>query len=81
GSGENQDAMTGMKNVPTFYSGAAYSEDDLFLSGYIALAIGVVFGAIHLIAWSYSFLSHAEQLLWRLSSIAIIGIPAVALAW
>ncbi|PVF91975.1 hypothetical protein CPB86DRAFT_666863, partial [Serendipita vermifera] len=39
--------------------------------------VGTVFGAIHCIAWLYPFPSHVEQVLWRLSSIAIIGVPAL----
>jgi hypothetical protein len=34
-----------------------------------------VFGGIHCIAWSFDFPSHNEQLLWRISSITITGIP------
>ena len=33
------------------------------------------FGGIHCIAWSFAFPSSTEQLLWRISSIAITGIP------
>ena len=35
----------------------------------------MVFGGIHCIAWSFAFPSPTEQLLWRISSIAITGIP------
>ena len=37
--------------------------------------VTMVFGGIHCIAWSFSFPSPTEQLLWRISSIAITGIP------
>ena len=37
--------------------------------------VTMVFGGIHCIAWSFAFPSTTEQLLWRISSIAITGIP------
>jgi hypothetical protein len=40
-----------------------------------AVAVSMIFGGIHCIAWSFSFPSHAEQHLWRISSVAITGIP------
>jgi hypothetical protein len=62
-------------SVPTFYSGKPDRHHDFWRSSFIASAVGVVFGAIHFIAWPYSFPSHTEQLLWRLSSIAMVGVP------
>jgi hypothetical protein len=41
--------------------------------------VGAVFGAIHFIAWSYSFPSHTEQFLWRISSVAMVGVPVCVL--
>jgi len=39
------------------------------------MVAGVVFGAIHCIAWYFNFRSHSELFLWRLSSIAITAVP------
>jgi hypothetical protein len=39
------------------------------------ILVTMVFGGIHCIGWSFDFPSHTEQLLWRISSIAITGIP------
>ena len=39
------------------------------------LLVAMVFGGIHCIAWSFAFPSQTEQLLWRISSIAITGLP------
>ena len=51
-------------------------EDDIdFSSVSGAILVAMVFGGIHCIAWSFSFPSPTEQLLWRISSIAITGIP------
>jgi hypothetical protein len=44
-----------------------------------AVIISIVFGGIHCIAWSFPFPSHAEQLLWRISSIPITGVPLLLL--
>jgi hypothetical protein len=42
---------------------------------YARSIVTMAFGGVHTIAWSFSFPSHAEQILWRISSIAITGIP------
>ena len=39
------------------------------------ILVTMVFGGIHCIAWSFAFPSPTEQLLWRISSIAITGTP------
>ncbi|KAI0059819.1 hypothetical protein BV25DRAFT_1828526 [Artomyces pyxidatus] len=39
----------------------------------------MVFGAVHCAAWHYAFPSHAEKLIWRVSSLAIVALPAVML--
>lgn len=41
----------------------------------VALLVAMVFGAIHCIAWSSAFPSYTEQLMWRMSAIAIVVIP------
>jgi hypothetical protein len=46
-------------------------------SFYGAIFVTMAFGGIHCIAWSFHFPSHTERLLWRISSIAITGIPLV----
>ncbi|KZP09486.1 hypothetical protein FIBSPDRAFT_759935 [Athelia psychrophila] len=37
----------------------------------------MMFGAIHCAAWSFAFPSHAEKLIWRIASIALVGVPAI----
>ena len=63
------------KKVPMFYSGKP--ENEAWIADLITLAAGVVFGAIHCVAWSFPFLSHTEAFLWRLSSVAITAVPVL----
>ncbi len=51
----------------------------------LVVCVGWLFGALHCVAWSFSFPSHAEKVLWRASSLAIViflffGIRPVFLA-
>jgi hypothetical protein len=69
------------KKVPSFYSGKPTDSAALTADG-ITLVAGVVFGAIHCIAWSFDFRSHTELFLWRLSSITAVptsfGLPLLS---
>jgi hypothetical protein len=40
--------------------------------------VGIAFGAIHCVAWSYVFPSHAELVLWRTSCIAMMAVPLLS---
>jgi hypothetical protein len=64
------------KKVPMFYSGKPKYNESI-IADLITLAAGVVFGAIHCVAWSFPFLSHTEAFLWRLSSVAITAVPVL----
>jgi hypothetical protein len=64
------------KSVPTFYSGDLTALE-FNLAGGAASLIGLVFGGVHCIAWSFYFSSHTEQLLWRMSVAAMVIIPAL----
>ncbi|KAF7979544.1 hypothetical protein HWV62_42142 [Athelia sp. TMB] len=67
--------------VPTFWAANRDSDGrDTVIADVIALLVAMVFGAVHCIAWTYAFQSHLEQQLWRASAIAIIAVPAEALA-
>ena len=62
--------------IPRFW---AYSTaKDVAIADIIVLGVGVCFGAIHCIAWSFSFPTHAELLIWRISSVAITSVPVYA---
>ena len=61
--------------VPTFWSGYPTANQGKTADG-ITLMVGIIFGAIHCIAWSFEFPSHTELVLWRISSVGIIATPA-----
>ena len=46
-----------------------------FTAGGIVLGVGVCFGAIHCTSWNFSFPTHIELLMWRISSVAITAVP------
>ncbi|KAK0430523.1 hypothetical protein EV421DRAFT_1721499 [Armillaria borealis] len=52
---------------------ASYSDmGDIWVCLVSIVVVGSVFGAIHCAAWSFSFPSHAEKILWRFSSVAVL---------
>ena len=59
--------------VPMFWANSAV--DEQIAADLITLGVGVCFGAIHCIAWYFSFPTHIELLMWRISSIAITAVP------
>ncbi|KAI0059813.1 hypothetical protein BV25DRAFT_1025789 [Artomyces pyxidatus] len=75
------------RHVPTFYGGGTYIKPPLVGgSGYnhisadaIALVFAMVFGAVHCAVWQYPFPSVAERHIWRVSSLAIVALPAAML--
>ena len=74
-----QDAATNLsetKHVPIFYAGRP-SNPQRVLASVMALAVAMIFGTIHCMAWSSPFPSFIEQCLWRISSIAILGEPGI----
>ncbi|KAI0062797.1 hypothetical protein BV25DRAFT_1915917 [Artomyces pyxidatus] len=65
--------------VPTFYGGGTNSDLNDTYADVIASGAAMVFGAVHCAAWNYAFPSRAEQLLWRISSVAIVVLPGAML--
>ena len=59
--------------VPIFWANSA--ADEQITADLITLGVCVCFGAIHCIAWFFSFPTHTELLMWRISSIAITAAP------
>ena len=60
--------------VPRFWADHG-SRSDFVTADRIVLGVGVCFGAIHCIAWDFSFPTHVELLIWRISSVAITAVP------
>ncbi|EPQ51385.1 hypothetical protein GLOTRDRAFT_96528 [Gloeophyllum trabeum ATCC 11539] len=65
-------------SVPTFYSGdRTPSRDDVAIT--LSVEFSIVFGAIHCLAWDFSFPSYLEAALWRSCALVITCMPAVRL--
>jgi hypothetical protein len=47
----------------------------------IGVAICLMFGAIHVVAWNFHFPSYAEKILWRISSTGCAALPTLLLIW
>ena len=65
--------MSHEDRVPRFWANSAAAEQ--VTADLIMLGVGVCFGAIHCIAWHFTFLTHTELSMWRVSSIAITALP------
>ena len=49
--------------------------NEVIISDAIVVGVGVCFGAIHCISWGFSFPTHTELLMWRVSNITITAVP------
>jgi hypothetical protein len=65
----------GAKEVPTFYPGPELIGHETRVAGFAACIIAMIFGSVHLVGWSFAFLSNAEQYLWCIASISITTAP------
>ncbi|KAG1848934.1 hypothetical protein DFJ58DRAFT_461110 [Suillus subalutaceus] len=64
------------RRVPSL---GGYDKVDVYYHQNMILLIGcfsgAVFGAIHCLGWNVLFQEHAEQILWRTASLAIVSVP------
>ena len=70
---DNDVDLSRKDRVPRFW--ADTTGEDYFIADVIVLGIGVFFGAIHCIAWDFSFPTPTQLLMWRISSVAITAVP------
>ena len=61
--------------VPRFWANTSATEDEAAIADAIMLGVGVCFGAIHCIAWDFSFPTPTQLLMWRISSVSITAMP------
>ena len=66
--------MSREDRVPRFWANTTGGEE-IAIADLTVLGVGVCFGAIHCIAWHFSFPTHTELLMWRISSVAITAVP------
>jgi hypothetical protein len=62
--------------VPTFYSPPPPDDRDM-VAIFFGLCVGVIFGGIHCVGWSFGFPTVKEQYIWRTSAATITAIPLV----
>ena len=60
--------------VPRFWANS--TGDSAGIADIIMLGVGICFGAIHCIAWGFSFPMHTELLMWQISSATLTAVPA-----
>jgi hypothetical protein len=74
------DTATSRKlRVPTFDGTIGLEESDKMVLALAGLLMATIFGGIHCMAWFFTFPTYQEQVLWRMSAVAITCTPWVAL--
>ena len=72
--GQDEDVnLSHEDRVPRFWANS--SDREFAIADAIVVGVGICFGAIHCIAWVFSFPTHTELLIWRISSVAITAVP------
>ncbi|KAG1778928.1 hypothetical protein EV702DRAFT_1044336 [Suillus placidus] len=61
--------------VPTFDGSIELEDSDKMVLQLAALLMATIFGSIHCMAWFFAFPTYQEQVLWRMSAVAITFTP------
>jgi hypothetical protein len=64
--------------LPIFFSFQISDKEHVMLSIAVA-SVGVIFGAVHCIGWTFLFPSAVEKKLWQISSVIALAFPAFQL--
>lgn len=75
--GNSDTVPAGALRVPMFYADSRAVLGPAYLA---SCAIGVLFGAVHLLAWSATFATAIERALWRVSAVVITVVPGLTIA-
>ena len=78
GGQDNVVRLSREDRVPMFWGNSAI--DQVRIADLIMLGVGICFGAIHCIAWDFSFPTDAELLMWQISCAAITVVPVYILS-
>lgn len=74
--GYNFDADTKLESIAMIFYSERLGGNLLISSSSIS---GLLFGAVHCLAWNFTFPSHVEHVMWRSASLGVIGSCAAAL--
>jgi len=67
------------RSFPIIYGHLGFGTGlDMFVVLFAIVAVPVVFGLPHLLVWNATFPHHAELILWRIATVAVIASGAVA---
>ena len=64
--------------VPTFYSYYKQLRKKVLVP-ILTSIVAMLFGGIHCAGWNFPFPSHAELIIWRVSSLIIVIVPSIGL--
>ena len=72
----SDDVSGGAIRVPTFYASSTPNAVNLVVRRLTSI-VALLFGGIHCAGWNFPFPSHAELIIWRVSSLIILIVPCI----